>query len=95
MRIGCSKLNSDLCYNLYVIDNPACPCGANMEDAKHFFMVCPLQFTNRERLKYIVQQLMPFNVKNLLFGNKNFDLNVNKQVFDAVHQYIKESRRFT
>ena len=27
LRLGCSKLNFDLCYNLRVIDSPKCKCG--------------------------------------------------------------------
>ena len=41
MGLGCSKLNYDLCYNLHVIDYCNCLCGALVEDAYHFFLVCP------------------------------------------------------
>ena len=34
MRIGCSKLNSDLCHNLHVIEDPSCRCGAPLENAE-------------------------------------------------------------
>ena len=37
LRLGCSKLNSHLCYNLHVIPSPECSCGAAVEDVAHFF----------------------------------------------------------
>ena len=37
IRIGCSNLKNDLCFNLHVINDPTCECGAEAEDAQHFF----------------------------------------------------------
>jgi hypothetical protein len=42
MRIGCSMLNSDLHFNLHVVDNPNCRClMTKYETAEHFFTTCP------------------------------------------------------
>ena len=39
MRIGCSKLNFDLHFNLRVVNSPSCACGAPHESAEHFFFI--------------------------------------------------------
>ena len=41
LRLGCSKLNYDLCYNLRVKDSPTCSCGHRFETAEHFLISCP------------------------------------------------------
>ena len=41
LRMQCSKLNYDLCCKLYVLDSPACRCGAPRETASHYFFDCP------------------------------------------------------
>ena len=94
MRIGCSKLQKDLFFNLHVSNNPHCSCGAPTEDAKHFFLHCPNYLDIREQLKQSMQGLMPVTVRNLLFGNSSFSLKINEQVFDAVHKFIIASKRF-
>ncbi len=94
LRIGCSKLNSDLCHNLHVIDDPACACGSPLENADHFLFHCP-QFQN-ERVLMLneLQGVMPINVPNLLFGNALYNADANQRVFMAVHQFIINSHRF-
>ena len=94
MRMGCSMLQKDLHYNLHVADNPNCSCGAQIEDAKHFLLHCPLYNASRQELFAELHDVMLINVKNLLFGNQNYDENVNRQVFAAVHRFIVNSRRF-
>ncbi len=39
LRIDCSMLNAHLHYNLHIIDNPQCRCGAPIEDPLQFFLV--------------------------------------------------------
>ena len=41
IKIGCSNLKHDLCFNLHVINDPICECGADIEVAQHFFLNCP------------------------------------------------------
>ena len=94
MRIGCSKLNSDLHFNLHVVDNPSCPCGHNLENAEHFLLNCTLYNNEREIMLRTVEEHMISNVNNLLFGNLEYSLDSNKIVFLAVHQFIVNSKRF-
>ena len=94
MRIGCSKLRKDLYYNLHVVEDSMCTCGVLVEDAKHFFLQCPNYNHIRATLIHDLQNLMPITIRNILFGNKKFTLAINKKVFDAVHKFIKDSKRF-
>ena len=38
--------------------------------------------------------LMPVTIKSLLFGNVNYDVEINKRVFDAAHRFILDTRTF-
>jgi hypothetical protein len=96
MRIGNSPLKADLCNTLHVIDSPLCPsCGTGAnETAKHFFFNCNLFATQRDQLK---QDLLPHiinQVDHLLYGLPDSDHLVNTHVFDAVHKYIRDTKRF-
>ena len=94
MRIGCSKLNHDLYSNLHVRDNPSCDCGANCENAEHFFLQCPMFTLPRTRMNDNLNDLLPLNINILLFGSNEFDTETNERVFLAVHQFILDSERF-
>ena len=94
MRIGCSKLRGDLCRNLHVIEHPGCDCGHPLENARHFFLHCPLYQDQREQMFDSVSLIMQPNLQNLLFGNRRYSLEQNKLVFSAVQSYIKQTSRF-
>ena len=94
IRLGCSKLNYDLCFKLHVIDNPSCMCSPTFEDAQHFFCDCPFYNDIRQDLKTAVQSVGTFNVQNLLYGNKDLSIEENTVIFDAVHLFITKSMRF-
>ena len=95
MRIGNSPLKADLCNTLHVIASPECPCGTGeTEDAKHFFYKCHLFEEFRTQLK---DDLLPYVINNvdfLLFGIPNTDHPANIHVFNAVHKYIRNTKRF-
>jgi hypothetical protein len=94
MRIGCSKLNSDLCYNLHVLNNPACDCGFLNEDAHHYFFTCPLHQRERITLFRDIRGLVNPDIKILLFGSPELTQKQNQSVFDTVHTFIKDTIRF-
>ena len=90
LRLGCSKLNSHLCYYLHVIPSPECSCGAAVEDVAHFFFHCPN--LNQQRLN-LQHHLVPkgyFNLNIILNGDPTLTPNQNKIIFDAVHEFIKD-----
>ena len=94
MRIGCSKLNSDLCYNLHVINNPTCQCGALSENTHHCFFECPNYQTQRDPLFQSLSDLNDIELNTLLFGNAELSLVQNQTIFEAVHKFIKTTKRF-
>ena len=94
MRIGCSKLNADLCNNLHVINDTRCSCGHPNENPYHFFFQCPLFDQDRDILMRDIQGITDMTVQNLLFGNADLTLEENKRVFDGVHKFIVNTRRF-
>ena len=94
LRMGCSELNYDLCFNRHVSNNAACRCGARFETAFHYFMECPLYIDLRNRLRNQIEQATSFLLKNILFGDESLELDQNKRIFDAVHSYILDSKRF-
>ena len=94
IRIGCSKLNSDLCNNLHVTDSSQCDCGALVENAQHYFLECPFFNENRISLFNQIGELTIINTNILLYGNAELNMDENKRVFDAVHEYIISTKRF-
>ena len=95
LRIGCSKLNYDLCYNLKVMENNIpCQCGHEFETAYHFFMECVNYTDIRTTLQRKVEVATAFSLKTLLYGASHLSLEENCAIFAAVHEYIRDSTRF-
>ena len=94
IRIGCSKLKYDLCNNLHVINETYCECGADIEDAHHFFLKCPLYIDLRFELFNAISVYSQVNMNVILHGNSNLDYEQNKTIFDAVHSFILQTKRF-
>ena len=94
MRIGCSMLNYDLCFNVHVKDNLSCRCGAPLETAFHYFFCCPQSSDIRRTMIESIELICPCNLKIVMHGIEDGDLNLNYAIFDAVHKYIIDSRRF-
>jgi hypothetical protein len=93
LRMGCSKLKSDLFYNLHVIDDPYCTCG-QIETAKHFLLHCPIYADLRENLLSSIDFIIPITIDTLLYGNNELSRNNNLEIFKIVHLFIKKSKRF-
>ena len=96
IRIGCSKLNSDLCHNLHVIPSPRCPCGWETEDSIHFFFHCPLFNPSRMHMMQTLHNIdnIDINLNTVLWGDPNLEKEDNERVFDAVHTFIVDTVRF-
>jgi hypothetical protein len=97
LRIENSPLKADLCNRLHVIDSPLCPCGTGVaETAKHFFFECNLFTAQRTTLlaNLLPKIIVPDNFTHLLFGIPNTDHLTNIIVFGAVHQFIRDTKRF-
>ena len=73
MRMNCSNLNADL-FLLHVVDNPSCSCGFRLEDARHFFLFCPLYTNMRNKLlDFSENHNLHINTHVLLFGYEDKD----------------------
>ena len=94
LRIGCSKLNFDICQTFYVTDHQNCSCGNPKEDAYHFFMKCSNFSSLRLDLFNRISVYSVVNLKIILYGNPKLDNNKNKFIVDAVHSFISCSKRF-
>ena len=94
LRIGCSKLRYDLCFNLHVLEDASCDCQAVIEDAFHYFMSCPLYDEQRRSLRNVVLPLADFSIDNLLYGDPDCSVAENQAICDAVHCFILETGRF-
>ena len=94
IRMGCSALNGHLFHFLKVLDRPECECGYNVESPYHYFLSCPLYAAHRPSLVNTVSNITRINVNILIFGDKGCSLESNKLIFDAVFDYIKNTKRF-
>ena len=97
LRLKNSPLKADLCNKMHVIKSPLCSCGSGKEeDAKHFLYDC--QLFNPQRT-VLCSNLLPYIVKrddydHLLYGIPEADHQTNLHIFEAVHQYIRDTKRF-
>ena len=94
LRIGCSKLNYDLCKRLHVIDSQTCSCGYRKEDAYHFFISCTKYNEIRLDLFSSISVYSHISIPVILFGNAKLEISKNKFIFDAVHLFLIRSKRF-
>ena len=92
IRLGMSNLNLDL-FNRHLSDIKSCQCGANEENAYHYFLEC--NFFDQARQKTL-QSLPPIalTLDTLLNGNPNYSLAFNEFIFSITHEYILLTNRF-
>ena len=94
LRMNCSNLNFDL-YSLHVRDDSSCSCGFRKEDARHFFLLCPLYMNMRnEMVQFCYVNDLPLTVETLLKGSEFCDFNLNSQLFIIVQNFINQTGRF-
>ena len=93
MRMTCSALKADL-FDMHIIDDPSCGCGAIREDSAHYFFNCPSYNHLRNKLHESILKHASFNLKTLMYGNDTLTLAQNFNIFEAVHTFIKHSKRF-
>jgi len=92
LRTKCSSLNQHL-FKCNIVLSPLCTCGA-IESVSHYFLECQ-QFTHQREV--LVNAIAPYTsptIPHILFGDESLDLDINTIIFDAVHLYIKCSKRF-
>ena len=95
MRMFCSSLNDHLFSQLHVIDDPSCQCGSSRETVKHYLLECPLFVIERAEMLHSLQGInFTPSTRNLLHGSEEYDKDVNFKAFNAIHKFIRDSRRF-
>ena len=91
--MNCSNLSAHL-FSLHVVNSPACICSHKAEDTTHYFLDCPLYYTQIMILRNAVTRYTQFDLKILLYGDSGIDHDRNAVIVQAVHDYIRDSERF-
>lgn len=97
LRLGCSKLNAHLHYNLHVEDDPSCRCGHGIEDTYHYLFTCPLYAIQRVAMLEAISRHVPGaapRLSLLLRGDEGLTIEENTFIFCQVHSFMKGSKRF-
>ena len=94
LRMNCSKLNFHL-YSLHVLESPVCICGHNCEDSNHSLLHCPLYYVARNKMFKEIRNLSHYQVSSdmLLYGVAELGVDINREIFDAVHEFIEVTGR--
>ena len=90
LRLGCSSLNADL-YNNHISENNSCSCR-QPETAEHFLLNCNKYITLRRETIHNIN--VAYNTETLLKGCPLYSDDVNGEIFNIVHKFIVESKRF-
>ena len=79
-----------------LVPHPACSCGAEIEGSLHYLLECPLFSDQRREMNTRIQQKtnLPIDIKLILYGNSEIEESKNVNIFLAVQNYIKETKRF-
>ena len=87
--MNCSNLSAH-----HVVNSPACICSHPVEDTSHYFLDCPLYYTQRMILRNVVTRYTQFDLNVLLYGDSGIDHDRNAVIIQAVPDYIRDSERF-
>ena len=79
---------------MFIIPSAACECGDGMEDAHHFFLVCPNYAAIRPHLINGLTGLATINIRTILFGKVDKNTDANETIFELVQNFIRDSGRF-
>ena len=105
LRVGLSKLNfHKFKHNFRDTINPMCPTNDGIEDTEHFLLLCPsFEAPRRDLLAGVSALLRPLGHTNLsneflmqilLYGDKDFPNNLNKDILLLTLRFIHETGRF-
>lgn len=92
LRTNCSSLNLDL-FLKNISETPLCSCGS-IEDSQHYFFHCPNYQTQRTALINTISTIQTPSLNLLLYGNPNLSIAINNAIFERVHQFILDTKRF-
>ena len=92
LRTKYKSLNDDL-FQKRINVSPLCLCG-NVENTDHYFLHCRLYLAQRTELIHEISQHTTVTLQILLSGNHLLSLHTNTLIFEAVHKYITDTKRF-
>ena len=97
LRCFASFLNYDL-FQVNIISDPSCRCGANREDSYHFFFFSCSHYTNMRQTLFQNLSWLPnycvLDLTHLTCGNPTLSYEQSEIIFKYVFEYIKRSERF-
>ena len=105
LRVALSKLNfHKFKHNFRDTINPMCPTNDGIENTEHFLLLCPsFEIQRRNLLARVFALLRPLgyvNIPNeplthlLLYGDKDFPNDLNKNILELTLEFIHETGRF-
>ena len=105
LRVGLSKLNfHKFKHNFRDTINPMCISNDGIEDTEHFLLLCPSFDTQRrDLLAGVLALVRPFGLNNpsnevltqlLMYGNKDFPDEINRNILELTLRFIHETGRF-
>ena len=105
LRVGLSKLNfHKFKHNFRDTINPMCPTNDGIENTEYFLLLCPsFEIQRRNLLARLFALLRPLgyvNIPNepltylLLYGDKDFPNDLNKNILELTLEFIHETGRF-
>ena len=84
--------------------NPMCISNDGIEDTEHFLLLCPSFDTQRrDLLAGVLTLVQPFGFSNpsnevltqlLMYGNKDFPDEINRNILELTLRFIHETGRF-
>ena len=94
LRTKCCPLNHYL-YLKNILDSPNCGCGG-VESANHFFFTCNLYSHIRPKLLDSIKSITngQCSLDIILQGDPSKSFQQNLIIFQAVHEFIDQSKRF-
>ena len=93
LRTNCSSLNLDL-FLKGITDSPLCRCGS-IENSQHFFFHCPYYQQQRNALLNVVSTYHRPTLDLLLYGESSLSYDVNMLIFENIHRFILNCKRFS
>ena len=94
LRNNCSNLNYDLFLNKLRPSARCENCDHEREDAEHYFMQCPSYTNERLLLFRATRHLHPLSINTLLQWKDSRSDDENIFIFNHVHIFIKDTKRF-
>lgn len=93
LRNRASSLNYDL-FRCNLVNDPSCSCGNACEPSFHFFIECPRYTLLRNNLFSAIENVCQVSLAVILCGNFNLSNEENHVICEAVHHFIRDSKRF-